>query len=280
MAGVPRQYVVHAPGSYDGRQPFPLVVALHGAGGNAEAFLNEANWAAQAERCGFLVVAPEGLPLHPASPACPLVNPRVWNSGQFGRHRTRSHIDDVGFIVAALDDLAARCRVDGRRVYAVGYSSGGAMAFRLGAERADRFTAIASVAGLCWVAEPHPTRALPTLVLVGTMDPLVPLCGGMKVLPWEVHPSPPVRTVLSRWAAAIGCPTEPHRWSESPGPGVKVEDYGPGWSGCFLRVMYVKIQGHGWPGGRSLRPERLLGPDLSSLDATAAVWAFFQQWSL
>jgi poly(3-hydroxybutyrate) depolymerase len=43
--------------------------------------------------------------------------------------------------------------------------------------------------------------------------------------------------------------------------------------------MYVRGQGHAWPGGHSLRPERLLGPDISHFPATEAIWAFFQQWS-
>jgi hypothetical protein len=62
--------------------------------------------------------------------------------------------------------------------------------------------------------------------------------------------------------------------------GVKVEDYGPSYCGSVLRVMHVHFQGHALPGGRSLRPERLLGPDMSHLDATMAAWTFFCSWSL
>jgi hypothetical protein len=43
--------------------------------------------------------------------------------------------------------------------------------------------------------------------------------------------------------------------------------------------MYAQFQGHAWPGSRSVRPERLLGPDLSQLDATAQISEFFDQWS-
>jgi polyhydroxybutyrate depolymerase len=277
--GQDRIYVVHVPPCYDGVTPLPVVVALHGVGGDAASFLDETNWAACANRNGFIVMAPEGLPFHAPMPAASLANPRVWNSGQYPSLYPHSHIDDSGFIVAAVDDMSARWRVDSRRVYASGYSNGGAMVFRLAAEHGDRFTAIASFSGRCWLSDPRPCRAMPTLFVVGTLDPILPIHGGLKVLPWEIQPSRPVRTVMAEWAAAVGCPTTPHSAGQVPGYHVNVEDYGPGQSGGLLRVMYVRGQGHGWPGGHSLRPERLLGPDLSHFNATGAMWEFFQQWS-
>jgi polyhydroxybutyrate depolymerase len=241
--------------------------------------LDETNWAACADQNGFIAMAPEALPLHASLPAASLANPRVWNSGQFGAIYSHSRVDDSGFIIAALDDMSRRWLVDLRRVYIVGYSNGGAMAFRVAAEHSDRFTAMASVSGLCWLSDPQPCRALPTLFVVGTLDPVVSIHGGLRVLPWEVQPSPPVRTVMARWACAIGCPSTPHSAGRVPGHHVDIEDYGPSPSGTLLRVMYVRGQGHAWPGGHSLRPERLLGPDISHFHATEAIWAFFQQWS-
>jgi polyhydroxybutyrate depolymerase len=278
-AGQDRSYVVHVPPCYDGVKRLPVVVAIHGAGGDAASFLDETGWAACANQNGFIVMAPDGLPFHASMPAASLANPRVWNSGQYPAVYSHSRIDDSGFVIAALDDVSARWRVDSRKVYASGYSNGGAMVFRLAAEHADRFTAIASCSGPCWVSNPQPCRALPTLFLVGTLDPIVPIHGGLKVLPWEIQPTRPVRTLMAEWASAIGCPTTPLSAGQVPGHHVNVEDYGPAQSGSLLRVMYVRGQGHGWPGGHSLRPERLLGPDLSHLNATATIWDFFQQWS-
>ncbi len=277
--GQDRKYVVHVPACYDGVTPLPVVVALHGSGGDAASFLDETTWAACADQNGFIVMAPEGLPLHASMPSAYYANPRVWNSGQYASLYSHSRIDDSGFIIAALDDLSARYRVDSKRVYASGYSNGGAMVFRLAAEHADRFTAIASISGLCWLSNPQPCRSLPTLFMVGTLDPIVSIHGGLKVLPWEITPSPPVRNVMASWAGAIGCPTTPLSVGQVPGYHVNVEDYGPSEAGSLLRVMYIRGQGHGWPGGHSLRPERLLGPDISHFNATQASWEFFQQWS-
>jgi polyhydroxybutyrate depolymerase len=279
VCGFERHYSVVIPRCYDGSRALPVVVALHGSGGNASAFLDEANWVEAADKFGIIVIAPEGLPLMTGLPSTGVANPRVWNSGQYSSKYPRTRIDDVAFIVAVLDDAARRWLLDPRRTYAAGFSNGGAMAFRLAAERADRFTAIASVSGLNWIENPHPCRALPTLMIHGHLDPLVPMHGGVKVLPWEISTSPPVHAVLAKWAVATGCPPNYQDAGEVPGHHVRIEDYGPAPGGNVVRLMNVKFQGHAWPGGNGIRPERMLGPDLSHFDATGAICAFFSQWS-
>jgi polyhydroxybutyrate depolymerase len=277
--GQERRFVVHVPPCYDGVTPLPIVIALHGATGSCDSFLDETNWGDYANQFGFIALAPQGLPLHAYLPSASIANPSVWNTGEYGPIYSHSKIDDTGFILSALDNVAARWKLNLRRVYLVGYSNGGAMAFRLASEHAERFTALATVSGICWLSDPRPCRSLPTLSMVGTLDPLVSIHGGMKILPWEVRPAPSVRSVMSKWASAIGCPPTPQSAGQIPGHNVKIEDYGPSESGTLLRVMYIHGQGHAWPGGHSLRPERLLGPDISSFNATGAIWEFFQQWS-
>lgn len=131
--GLERRYVLYIPHAAVSRGPVPLVVALHGSGGNADAFLDESNWSTLAVQYGFILVAPDGLPVLPNLPSTPgLLNPQVWNSGQFNMSGGRSKIDDVAFIVAMIDNIAACCPINLRRVYAAGYSTGGAMAFKPG----------------------------------------------------------------------------------------------------------------------------------------------------
>ncbi len=274
-----RKYVIHVPANYDGATARPAVVVLHGSGGTANDFIDEAHWAQHAEQSGFLVIAPEGLPLRPNLPAAPLANPRLWNSGQYSALHPHGEVDDVTFIIGCLDDARQRWLIDPQRTFVAGYSSGGSMAYRLVCERGDRFAGMASVGGLPWVTDRQPVRPVPTLAIHGTLDPLVPLTGGVKVLPWDVRPTPPVSSAHQRWAAAIGSPYEANELEWSPGADVSARDYGPGPGGAVLRAYYVGRQGHAWPGASTgLRPERLLGPDLNSFDATGAIWAFFSQW--
>ncbi len=277
--GTIRRYLVYVPSCVVTGGSLPLVVALHGSGDTPESFLEYTGWAAMAEASGFIVLAPEGFPLITWAGKIPVISPQVWNSGQYSEIRPRSHLDDVGLINGIMDQVAAQWPVDPHRVYAVGYSNGGAMTFRLASECADRFTAIASVAGLCCVKAPQPCRPIPTMLIVGTLDPIVPYLGGLKVLPWQISLSPPVFLAASKWAGAIGCTLGPVEHPQELAPGVGILDYtAPGCPGVLLRVLRVQLQGHGWPSGQGLRLERLLGPDSSTLNATGQIWAFFSQY--
>lgn len=265
---------VHVPAAYDARHPHPLVLVLHGAGGSGPMYLDRNGWAAKAEEQGFLVVAPNGLPALPAVQPDFRSNPRLWNTGQLKPRSPRAQIDDLLFFRALLTELERRLHVDQHRIYVTGHSNGAGMTFRLGIEMAERFAALAPVASPCWTADPRPVRPRPTLYIVGTVDPLVPLAGGDTTSPWGKRTMPPVDQTLRRWAAALGCATEPQAVREDLG--VKVVEYGPGREGVAFTVCFVKEQGHGWPGGQSEGlPARMIGPRTDKFKATDAIWEFF-----
>jgi polyhydroxybutyrate depolymerase len=269
-----RRYVVHAPPGVAEGRPLPVVVMLHGAGATAEWTLDETRWGETADREGFLVVLPEATRADPDRPPDFLRNPQVWNSGPPAVPQGQPGADDVGFIDHVLDDLARRFPVDARRVHLSGFSNGAAMVFRLGAERAARFAALAPVAGHCRVEEPRPEPPRPTLYLVGTNDPLVPLEGGPMVSPWGgSEERPPVAHTLCRWAAALGCPPAPVRRGED---GVQVEEYPPGAAGAALTAYFIDGLGHHWPGGRGLLNRRLAGPTSDRVRANEVLWEFFR----
>jgi polyhydroxybutyrate depolymerase len=247
--GLDRSYLLHLPPTPG---PRPLVMMIHGAGGSAEFAADETGWSRLADGQGFAVAYPEGLAARPQKKPKFLTNPQEWNDGS-GRGRD----DDVGFLLAVLDDLTGR--IDPSRVYVTGFSNGAGIAFRFAAEHADRVAALAPVAGHCWVAEPKPSRPVPTLYLIGDADPLVPLAGGTARTPWEkVEGRPAVADTLRRWGTAIGHP---------PGSG-------------FFPVRIIPGHGHHWPGGKALLGERLGGPVSSAVDATAEIWEFVRRHRL
>ena len=96
--GFDRMAHVHIPKGYQAGTKPPLVLALHGAGGDGLHMLNAYHWTTKADREGFLVVAPTGLPALPRLPASFQANPHVWNSGQLGPLSPRAKIDDVAFV--------------------------------------------------------------------------------------------------------------------------------------------------------------------------------------
>jgi polyhydroxybutyrate depolymerase len=134
-------------------------------------------------------------------------------------------------------DVLRRADGDPRRVYLTGFSNGAAMAFRFAAERAGLLAAVAPVAGYCGVPDPRPSRPVPTLYVIGTADPLVPLRGGQVRSPWGgrlVH-RPPVVETLETWATALECSPVPETVSDADG--VREEVYpGP----VEFRAVFVE----------------------------------------
>ncbi len=265
---------VRVPPSYDGSKPVPLVLILHGAGGQGSLYLSRCGWADKADKAGFIAAAPDGLPARPNETPSFLNNPRLWNSYILRPLSPRASIDDIAFFKALIKELEKRYKVDTGRVYLTGHSNGAGMTFRLGAEMADTFAAIAPVASTCSVPNPKPSRPVPTLFIIGNQDKLVPVAGGESTTPWNSRITPPVATSLARWAAAIGCSAEPKAVSDKGG--VKIVSYPPAKKGGVdFTACYIEGQGHNWPGGDTLLPERLVGPNNPSFHATDVIWEFF-----
>jgi polyhydroxybutyrate depolymerase len=272
--GYDRTALVVVPKGYKPGAKPPLVLLLHGGGGDGTHILDKDGWAAKADKEGFLAVAPTGLPAMPRLAAAFKTNPHVWNSGLLPARSPRAAIDDVAYVAALLDETQKRVPCDPSRVFVTGHSNGGGMTFRLGAELSERFAAIAPVAGMMDVKDPKPKKPLPTLYIIGTKDPLVPLAGGEVKTPWGTKPRLPVADYLASWSKGLGCETEPKTTSEKDG--LKRVQYPSKTDGPTLSVIYIDGQGHTWPGGKATLPESVMGPSTDKLNATDAIWEFFQ----
>jgi len=252
----------------------PLVVVFHGAGGNGKDYLTKNGWAALSEQKGFVVAAPDGLPALPRLPANFRINPRLWNSGQLNANSPRAKINDMVFVRALLDDVAQRTSVDKNRIYATGHSNGAGMTFKIGAGLSSLFAGIATVMGLNTSEGAHPTKALPTLMLIGTSDPLNPIEGGERQLPWGKSTVPRVSQGILAWSQSLNCTTPAVQ--ELDDDQVTVERFIHCRDGATFTVWYLKGQGHAWPGGQaSGLPESVMGPNVTHVNATALIWEFF-----
>ncbi len=253
VGGINRHYLLARPGG----QPAALVLALHGMGATAAWADDEAGWSADFPQMGFALAIPEGLPPNPAKPSKFLTNPPRWGD------LAADGAADVAFLAAVVQDAARRADVD-PLARVTGFSNGAGMAFRFASARADLVAALAPVAGHCWI-DPKPSRPIPTLYMIGTDDPLVPLGGGAVKLPWANRPAerPPVAETLTRWAAAIGCDSRVVGDGVIPGP---VE----------FRVRFVEGHGHHWPGGKGRLGERLGGPSTDRVHANELIGEFFR----
>jgi polyhydroxybutyrate depolymerase len=266
--GIERRYLLHVPASHG--DPMPAVLMLHGAGGSAAWAQDETRWNETADKYGFAVAYPNGLPVDPNRPSGFLDNPQVWNAGAGPGLIVNRGPDDVGYLAALIADLPRHASVAPKRIFVTGFSNGAAMTFRLASERPDLVAAIAPVAGYC--PEVHPLiRPVPTLFIVGDADPLVPIHGGEVLSPWsgEMEYRPPLTEALSRWAAANGADEQPLRRDREDG--IRFDDYS-----TDFRVVTIAKLGHHWPGGRGRLLRRLAGQPSNRVNANELIWGFFR----
>jgi polyhydroxybutyrate depolymerase len=262
--GLSRLFRMHVPaGLPDG--PVPLVLMLHGGGGNAEQFEETSSrMDAVADEFGFVTVYPEGTGLLP-----------TWNGGGCCGAAVRDEVDDVGFISSLLDSLEAAYCFDTRAVFVAGMSNGGIMTHRLACELSNRLAAAASVAGANMAPTCDIERPMPVLEIHGTEDRHVPWEGGSDCSLANVE-FPPVADTLEGWRARNHC-TAAIKPTFSQGNGSCEQFIGCD-PGSDVSLCTIEGGGHSWPGGDP--PSDAVdcpadGAQSMTFDASRAIWNYF-----
>ncbi len=266
-----RDYVVT-----DGRPdaaPAPLVIVLHGAGGNGRLQQRLTGFDRWAAAYGAVVV-------YPSAPR------RLWNDGRFeavGNDRIARR-DDIAWFRALVAELAASGVADPARVYVIGHSNGGGMAMALACRAPDLVQGIAVVATKVLKDAPCPAAAtpVPAVFFYGTADTLAPHAGrptGTEgALPWNAGRTFSAGQSIAIWARRNGCTMgRPVRIDPAP-DGVSVSRFDG--TGCRAPLRYFEIAGagHGWPGAgvSAVRPaRRKTEPVVRDIDAGREAMRFW-----
>ncbi|RYE04037.1 MAG: polyhydroxybutyrate depolymerase [Sphingomonadales bacterium] len=214
-----RSMLVHFPAGYRTGRRAPLVWLFHGSGGSGENILKQSKLAEAADRHGFIVAAPDG--------GIAVNQGFVWNIPGVptitGKIPGPDDADDVAFVLAATDWLAAQRCADSARVYATGLSGGGRMTSWLACVAANRFAAIAPVVGLRagnpLASDPRlpdpatcaPARPVPIIAFAGDADTTNPIQGGGAGY-WQYT----MHMAEARWADINGCRSGPRTRELSP----------------------------------------------------------------
>ena len=155
-AGAEMPYRLYVPRSYDPAKKTPLVVALHGYGGNQDYFFAALDELAELlERHGFIFAAPMGYstggwygaPLdipgnRPRSSGQP-PPPATQSVEEMKRERDLSEAD----VMNVLDLVTQEYNIDPDRTYLMGHSMGGMGTYVLGQKYAEKWAAIAVMSG-------------------------------------------------------------------------------------------------------------------------------------
>ncbi len=244
-----RSYIIHAPGSVVARD-LPVVFVLHGDGGSGASIKSYSGFDALADTEQFMAVYPSA------------------QSGSWSR--AKGELKDVEFISALIDYLCQAYQVNTAKVYATGHSAGGYMAYNLGMSIPGKIAAIAPVAGNMYgisgfnwndFFSSSDFRSLPVLHIHGDAD-------GTVAYPDPNHAPDP----WSEWPlsslAYYTCGEDTYALPQqdlNPSGSVKKLSFcsGP----VELSLVRIVGGGHGWPNA----------PDWN---ATAAIWDFFENYSL
>ncbi len=146
--GDEREYYVHVPSTYDGSVAVPVVFMLHGSSGDGLRFYKISGWKEVGEQENIITVYPSSWHYCVIDEG-QVKNTTKWNvyPGSFEYCPNQTPRDDIKFLRQIIDELNERFSIDNNRIYLVGFSNGGAMAFRCAVEMSDVFAAIVESAG-------------------------------------------------------------------------------------------------------------------------------------
>jgi poly(3-hydroxybutyrate) depolymerase/DNA-binding beta-propeller fold protein YncE len=174
-AGKDMEYALFVPSGYDKAKKSPLVIALHGLGGNPQQFMRTRGLTEQAEKRGYIVAAPMGF------------NEKGWY-GVRGLKSPRMEPENLGElsendVMNVLALVKKEYSVDPDRVYLMGHSMGGGGAWHLGIKHAEEWAALAPIAPAIFGRDPkdlEKIKGTPVMLVQGDKDNLVPVAGARR----------------------------------------------------------------------------------------------------
>lgn len=261
VEGSERTYHVHKPNTTP--NPLPLLVVLHGGGGNGKGLKDTYGFKPFIESGEFIAIYPDAGP-----------------GGWLPEH--------VLFLDAVIDDVLSKESIDSQRLFITGASRGGLMTFIMTQRSRHLFagagTVIAShLQGL--LDEAPFQRPVDFAMIAGTEDPLMPYAGG-----WGAMRKPktngdpgarvlPVEEVIASLVKLNGIsapPTLSSLGNSAPEDGCTNEVYL--YTNMDRRVLLVKVigGGHVVPGGRQYLSKNLIGAACFDFDHAEVMWEFFK----
>jgi polyhydroxybutyrate depolymerase len=232
----------------------PVLVYLHGGGGDADRNVDANRLQDAARASGFIIVWPDS-------------SDGNWRDGRPGYESDM----DVVFIRDVIAWLVENANADLSRVYFTGFSNGGAMTHRMACEAADLVAGAAPVSSAPsheLAASCAPSRPVPFLVIQGTLPPI---SGGAG--------QEATADSVARWSATNTCgPAASSALPDvEPADGTTTTRHVYPCSGAPLEWYEVQGGGHTWAGNppSSGPMGARMGPTSQDFDATAVMVDFF-----
>lgn len=167
----PRTYYLNVPSKYSAETSTPLLLALHSRTSTAKTIFTDSQILSWAESMNFIVAGLNGAVHEGAS---------SWNAGNCCENATTYQENDMQFVTTVIDHVSSQYSVDKSRIWAMGHSNGGMMAYRLACDLSEKITAIAVVTGALMDPTCSPTKPVSIFHIHGNLDPTILFHGGGK----------------------------------------------------------------------------------------------------
>lgn len=269
--GLTRLYRVYVPKTYSPDTAAPLLVAMHGGGGDMDYMAKDEYYGLQtkAEKEGFVLVFPNGYSKFASGKFA------TWNAGTCCGDARDKKIDDIGFIRQVVKNVYTQMNIDKNKIFATGMSNGGMMSERIACELADTFTAIASVAGTDNTTSCKPSRPISVMNIHARNDDHVLFEGGAGEGAFKdeskVTDFTSVPQTVANWVERNSCNKTPKRILSVKGASCDL------YSGCAggteVELCVTEAGGHSWPGGYKPRGEATS----QAISANDVMWDFFMR---
>jgi phospholipase/carboxylesterase len=150
-------YSLYIPEYYSAQTTWPVIICLHGGGGEGYTYI--LTWLRAARSRGYILLAPKSLASTWAA----------WGGG-----------NDDASVLAMLDEVASEYSVDRSRIYLTGLSDGGTFTYLLGLSQHQLFAGIAPIAAhmpesVDPLLRQGVGKELPMLVVHGAKDYIFPV---------------------------------------------------------------------------------------------------------
>jgi polyhydroxybutyrate depolymerase len=262
--GMTRFYLVHVPKSYRPGRATPVLIALHGGGGNADFQADDSKYRliSKSEQSGFIAVFPNGYSRFGGKLA-------TWNAGTCCAGAVRNNVDDVGFIREVIHRVERQASIDPQRVFATGMSNGAMMSWRLACE-APEIRGIAPVEGTDNTTHCTPAHPVPVIQFHALDDPNVPFNGGVGPRSIARVRFTSVPDTQAKWVRLNRANPAARRVLMVTGAHCDLHPATRG--GAPVELCVTDTGGHSWPGGGTQQGRKQPSMAISANDL---MWSFF-----
>lgn len=245
-----RSYVVYAPAKWSAARKTAVLYILHGQYGQALGTIEGTKTRYQADKDGFLLVAPQG--------------EGGANSNWDYTSGTGVDGSDANFLLQLPALIATNWCIDPARQYIAGYSAGSAVTHVMACYGGFPFAGYAGAAAQNWNSGCTNPKPFDFLYFHGTADPYVPFQGNAQINS--------VAAAAYGMAALDHCTGGPS--ATRLGTDVIQYDFTSCAGGVRLRYDILQGGGHVWPGADQ---NAELGPNTTTISADQVISEF---WNL